>query len=217
MGLLGWFRGGSVRGRFILRRWLGFAAIWAILLAACSAHMPPESNRRSAFDLEYQTVLEGWTAQTTVYQNLDNTLYVAATYKSPAFREAYTRKYARDYKLTPDDARRMQVDQRTVAAGYHEFIVAVAAPDKRDLDIMSRKSPWRVYLEGAGPAPIEPFEVRPVAKDARMESFFPYITPWTRVYQVRFVASGPDPAQRELNLVITGVLGTARLVYRAAH
>lgn len=162
----------------------------------------------------YSEVLQRWTAETRVYQDLQSRLMVTGTMKTADFRRAYVRQYARDYRLEPVEADKMLADQLAGAKTELEFLLSVFAPSPEEMDLDSKDSPWRVYLERPDGGRMNPFEIRRVKKKTpRLEGYFPYISPWATVYQIRFLPADRVPDRGDLTLVLTGVHGTARLVY----
>ena len=163
----------------------------------------------------YDHALERWTAEDKIYQDLEAKILITGTYKSVPFRRAYVKKYAADYHLAPAETAAMLAQQEALAEGHYEFLLAVFTPTKMEDGLDERNSAWRVYLEGPGLGRLEPFEIRPVRKyNARLTSFFPYITPWAKVYEVRFEAPKTTEGAAYMNLVLTGVIGTVNLGYQ---
>ena len=162
----------------------------------------------------YNQALERWTAEGKIYRDLEAKILVTGTYKSIPFRRAYVEKYATDYQLTPDETTTMMAQQKALAEGHYEFLISVFTPTKMEDGLDERNSAWKVYLEGPGVGRLEPFEIRPVRKyNAKLTSFFPYITPWAKVYEVRFDVPKTTVRAAYMNLVLTGVIGTVNLSY----
>lgn len=164
----------------------------------------------------YPAVLEQWTSKAKVYRGLDFMLEVTGTYKSAPFRRAYAEKFVRDFQLSPQAAAKMLADEKAMAEKNIEFILAVSAPNEKKNNLNASDSAWRIFLESESLDRIKPFEIRLVKKrTARLEEFYPYISPWAQVYRVRFLAPPHPPRAEPLDLVLTGVLGSARLTFQA--
>ena len=165
---------------------------------------------------DYQSALARWTREAKLYDNktMDLIIGVTATYRSPVFKQAYLRVFSDDYELDAAETQQMATGQAMVAETGLEFLVAVTAGGKEERDLAGARSPWRLYLEGQDwPGRLTPFEIRPVKKvTTRLKGYYPYISPWAKVYHVRFLASGL-PLNDHLTLVVTGVKGTVRLTY----
>ena len=118
--------------------------------------------------------------------------------------------------------KRFAEDQGRAAGISHEFLVASFVPEKKWDDFHRAKSMWKLYLVNDENERVVPVEVRKVKqKDAVQPHFFPYITPWTSVYVVRFPHERPESKQRvvkdhtrTIRLVITSVLGTAEMAWK---
>jgi len=193
--------------------WLGLALI---LAAGCSGWAKYQKIMPwQVEEDEYTAVLEEWSDRAEIIRGLESMLQVAATYKSKAFRRAYVEKYSRDYRLAPQAAEKMLADEMAGAEENWEFLAAVAAPSDKKNDLAAQDSAWKIYLETGDGRRMEPFEIRPVKKKtAQLEAFYPYVTPWTRVYQIRFRPGNHVLTSERINLILTGVLGSARLSFK---
>jgi len=199
------------KGRRFL--WLGLAVV---LAAGCGGwakyqKLIPWQTEKDA----YTVVLEKWSDRTEVFRDLESMLQVDATYKSKDFRRAYVEKYIKDYRLDSQGAAKMLADEMAAAEENLEFLAAVAAPNDKKNDLTSRDSAWKIYLETGDGRRMEPFEIRPIKKKtARLEEFYPYVTPWSRVYLLRFRPENHVPPSGRFDLILTGVLGSARLSFK---
>ena len=188
-----------------------FLLAMCVLMTGCAVY---DTITEEDLSEEYRVVLSRWTSEAKVYKDFASILQASATFKSVPFRRAYVRKYARDYQLTPAEANEMLKQQLEMARHHLEFVVSVSGSTKQEYDLSTGDTPWRVFLEGLPGERLKPFEIRPVKKKtAKLEGFYPYISPWARVYHIRFTAPAEMPRAGDLNLVVTGVLGAARLVY----
>ncbi len=189
-------------------------AVGAVLVAGCQAVDLKRSLQKDKSASTYESVLRQWTAEDKLYRDIEPTILVTGTYKSIDFRRAYVKKYAQDYQLEPAEASKMLADQEAVAESNLEFLLAVSGPGKKERDLSSAESAWNVYLEGDSFGRLKPFEIRLInKKTAKLEGYFPYISHWARVYEIRFLAPDTRLAKGHLDLVITGILGTVRLAY----
>ena len=80
-----------------------------VLMAGCAVY---DTITEADLSEEYRVVLARWTSEARVYKDFASILQVSATFKSVPFRQAYVRKYARDYQLTPAEAKEMLVFSR---------------------------------------------------------------------------------------------------------
>ncbi|MBU2549890.1 MAG: hypothetical protein KKB20_15860 [Proteobacteria bacterium] len=192
----------------------GVAVAVSLVLGACGGTAASGPVDSKLDETTYLAALDRWTDEAHVYDGFDSMLQVIGTCRSFDFRRAYVEKYVRDYQLDDAAAAKMMDDQAEAAGRSIEFLLAVSAPSKEKNNLASKDSAWRLLLESDDLGRLEPFEVREIKKkDAKLMGYFPYISPWAKVYAVRFLVTEPPPASGRLDLVLTGVLGTARLSY----
>lgn len=173
----------------------------------------------------YIDSLERWTRKARIYVGgFDLELIAAATFKTAAFREAYTTEYARTFRLSRTETEKMMKDQRDAARSHNDFVVSAFVPEKRWNDFNKTDTIWKLYLTTDGVNRIRPLEVRRIkAVDATVTHFFPYISAWDMVYLVRFPAALPGMSpplsgsgSTRLKLVFTSVRGSAEMDWSAA-
>jgi len=215
-----------------LKKWsivVGFAA-WIVALTmsqGCVGTAGLDKLRQSADPFHaspYPIALKRWTRESRIYQGLAVKLIVSATYESTDFRRAYADEYARAYHLNDSQHDKLKADQLLAAGTFHDFFIAAYVPEKGWDDFNKKDSTWKFYLAVNAGLKIEPVEIRKIDKiDAVTRHFFPYITPWKSIYRVRFPALRPETQQplvpsgtAAVRLVITGVLGTAEMVWEGS-
>jgi len=170
---------------------------------------------------QYKASLTDWSREARIYRGLGVELIVTATFKSSKFRDAYSNEYARAYKLSDSEKIKLLKDQKNAALAYNDFLLAAYVPDKKLNDFNKKDSIWKLYLTAGKDGRIAPLEIRKIKKvDAVITHFFPYITPWKSVYLVKFSAISPttgnsmnDGGTEKIKLIITGVLGSAEMVW----
>jgi hypothetical protein len=171
---------------------------------------------------EYADALKAWTRSGHIYRKFDTELLVTATYQSLAFRRAYTAAYAQAEQLNKQQEKDLWKRQVAEAQEFHEFLIASFVPDSVGSDLANPASAWKLYLEAEGGRRVTPEDVRHIRKVTPLiTGFYPYVTPWAKVYKVRFPVrdpgSGaplPGPGDQGLCLVITSPFGMARLVWQ---
>ena len=170
---------------------------------------------------QYKASLTDWSREARIYRGLGVELIATATFKSSKFRDAYSNEYARTYKLTGSEKTKLLKDQKNAALAYNDFLLAAYVPDKKLNDFNKKDSIWKIYLTVGKGGLLKPLEIRKIKKvDAVITHFFPYITPWESVYLVRFPVISPaagksmiDGGAEHIKLIITGVLGSAEMVW----
>ncbi|MBF0529640.1 MAG: hypothetical protein HQK55_10290 [Deltaproteobacteria bacterium] len=198
------------------RGWFTLLALGiAIWLCACSGSSREQVVDEKDLMPSYADVLKRWTTEAKVYQDFEAMLLAAGTLKSIDYRRAYVRQYARDYSLNLEESEKMLADQLAAGRSELEFLLSVSGPRPEEIDLDTKDSPWRVYLEHKDFGRMIPFEIRRVKKRTpALEGYYPYIVPWATTYQIRFKPVDRPPQTGELALVLAGVRGNARLVYK---
>lgn len=161
---------------------------------------------------EYDAALKRWTGSEKVYEQLETRLIVSSTYKSGAFRDAWSDEYARRYLLS--DAERDEVKRRehADADSYHEFFFAAYTPESRWNDFSKRESIWKVRLFDDAGNSVEPLVVTKVKNDdPKLHAFYPYFTLWTKAYVVKFPKGGLSADSKSLRLQFSSALGAAEI------
>jgi hypothetical protein len=112
-------------------------------------------------------------------------------------------------------------DQADAADTYNEFIFAAYVPDKQWDDFHEEKSTWKIDLRVDDGERTAPVEIRKLERNnVVLKHFFPYVTPWKSVYQLRFPANRQDTGaalvgnrNRIMTLSVSSVLGSAELTW----
>ena len=124
-----------------------------ILLVACASAS------------HYDTVTTSWTRTATLRGQYQEALHLAATFKSPEWREAHAVRDADNRGLT-GEARDQQLAQaKADTAGPYEVELMVTTWDRRENDLdRGKKSVWKVVLVDDQGHELEPLEI---VKDKR--------------------------------------------------
>ncbi len=164
----------------------------------------------------YRDVFDTWTKEGRIYDGLSTKLISKATFKSAVFRQAYAQEYARLYKLEASEYDKLLSDQQKAATEYHDFVIAAYVPEKNWDDFSKEASTWKIYITRDDVEQIRPLEIRKLKrKDPIMAYFYPYVTTWKSIYQVRFPTNDPktgaqllDDSHDAVTLVMTSVHGS---------
>jgi hypothetical protein len=147
-----------------------------IALAGCIGQTP------------YERVTDNWTRKTNLRGPYQESLQLAATFKSPEWRAAYATKDA-DARGLVGAAREQRLAQAQVdAKGPLEIELLVTTWDRRENDLdRGKKSVWRVRMLDDAGAEIEPLEI---VKDKRpafvLHAEFPAFGDFATAYIARF-------------------------------
>jgi hypothetical protein len=142
---------------------------------------------------EYSSLLKALTKKAEIYSGLDTVLLASATYQNWPLRQAYVEKYVTDHRLTQAEKQKLLEEQKKEQAQGYEFIVATFTDNKRWDGIDREDSIWSVYLvndEGLRVKPLYIKRQKPVS--IYISEYYPYFSPWKKVYKILFPASVPD-------------------------
>lgn len=177
------------------------------------------SNARASF----AHALKTWTRSAKIYQQLDDKLFISATYHAPAFRRAFAVAFPDIYGHGGKITRRELVDLTGGIEQHHNFFVSVYTPDKRWNDIARDDSIWRLSLysrdpRGAGnETEVAPDDIIPIKMDENLRVVYPYTTRFDKAYLVRFPVLDPlrqpivHDGTQEVVMRIASAMGVASL------
>jgi hypothetical protein len=174
---------------------VGIAAMACCIQACASTSVHLDKGPREYVAADYQPVLKKWTrtGQLLTLSEIDDLLTVTATFESYDFRWAYVVRYAQDYRLTVDQRRRLLDSTLAEADEYHQFYVALYGTNWRWTDLTKPESGWIVRLIDDVGNETAPKEILPIRKPGAIErTYFPYTSPWRRVYRIRFPIATAD-------------------------
>ncbi len=196
-------------------RFARVAVLVAGVLAGCGA-APPTVDLTSGYASDatpYGKLLPRYTREAQLYDGFDTVAKGFATWRAPELRRAAVAASAERYLLDDAASARLRDQQEQEARSVRELHLALYTPHKQWNDLEAPGTLWRAYLELPDGARLEPLEVVFLRKTDKSRVEYPYVTPWTREYRLRFpLLEGQEP-HRHLALVLTGVLGTLRFAY----
>jgi hypothetical protein len=170
----------------------------------------------------YPDVLKEWTRGVKIYYGLEPRLYINATYKNRAFRDAYLDRYAESYRLDEEYKQAMQDREFELSELYNEFLLSAYTPDETWNDFDKKDSVWRLYLVDSAGAKLSPISVKKVdVTNPLLREFFPYVDLWSSAYIARFPKyseAGTEPIPGKdtefIKLLVVGVLGNGEIEWR---
>jgi len=195
---------------------------WALLLVSAllsscaTGHIPrvPGDPPPAVADLQaeqnYQSILEKFTSEQAVYDNLETRLFFRATWLSPSFAEARTRREGQFKAWPSSELEKKWADEQTRLADVTEFFFAVHANDYRFEDFEKSNSMWRMVLVSGGEE-VAPATVERLGRTTtEMRSYFSYMESFWVGYRVRFAKR---PAPGKFTLKLASALGKAELPF----
>lgn len=210
------------RGRLLAMAALSVATI----ASACGPSRPARLSGYERYvdgggEVAYRRALRRWTRDIRLYDRWSTSLLMKATYKSPAFRRAWSHEYARRYILPQEDAALLMEAELDEASRFHEFQFAAWADDSRGGDFVGKDPPWKVRMIGDGGRSVEPLLLRRVrSPSTEILRLYDYITPHDRVFIAKFPVLGPDglplitDRSEEVRLQVAGVVHRGDLIWK---
>ena len=200
------------------------ALLLAVGAAGCAA-VPPAIGEPGAqvpdrqAEASYQAALSRVTEHREVYTGIDTQLFTAATYQSPDFREARTRRQAMFQTWPEPKLNDALARERAEAAQVHEVVFGVSIVDRRFDDFDSRNTIWKLYL-ASDQGEVTPIAIRRVGRaNADMRAYYPYLGDFWTMYTVRFpltTAAGVPlvgPSTRALLFRMSSTLGQVEMTF----
>lgn len=210
-------------------RTLGSYFLLVLLIAGCSpaSHRNLVGYERFAErpgETAYLRALGDWTQELRLYSRWETSLLMRATFKSVAFREAWTHEHARRFILPQEEAGLRLESELADAARYHEFLIRVWANDSLGGHFEGRSPSWKLRLVGDGSRSVAPLVVRRIKKPStELLAFFPDIGHHDRVFVVKFPVLGDDgsplfsSSSPQLALQVAGAVHRGQLVWQEIH
>ncbi len=150
----------------------------------------------------YQKVTNDWTRSTNLRGPYQEVLRLAATFKSPEWRQAYAAKDAEARGLGGAARDQRLAQAQADAAGPLEIELLVTTWDRRENDLeRGKKSVWRVRMLDDAGAEIEPLEiVKDKRPDLVLHAEFPAFGDFATAYIARFPRPATLPQQLRLRV-----------------
>ena len=166
---------------------------------------------------QYPAVLRTWTRSARLYRHLENKLFFTATFHAPELRRAFAMTFPDLYGHGSKITRRELVEFSGAGDQAHTFFVAAFTPELGWNDFERADSIWHMTLTGGQGVAVASSEVIPVKVDANIQAVYPYISPFDRIYLVRFPLFDSrhrlvaDTTCERLTLRIASALGVAQM------
>ena len=196
-------------------RFARVAVLAAGVLAGCGV-APSAVDLTSGYASDatpYGKLLPRYTREVQLYDGFDTVAKGFATWRAPELRRGAVAASAERYQLDEAASARLRDQQEQEARSAREFHLALYTPHKHWNDLEAPGTLWRAYLELPDRGRLEPLEVEFLRKTDKSRVEYPYVTPWTREYRLRFPLLEGEEPYRHLTLVLTGALGTLRFAY----
>ncbi len=167
---------------------------------------------------QYKEIRERWTRNRLVIRTFDSVINATVTYLSAELMSAYVARYARDYRMTRAERRRLLAARLAEVTSHHEFYMAATTADRAWNDFHRKKSIWRITLEDDRGTRVRPISIKRLRVSQVHRHYFPYTTVFHKAYLLKFprtVGGKPfiDSTSKYFKLMITSPMGSARLVW----
>ncbi|MBN2054603.1 hypothetical protein JW905_06760 [bacterium] len=162
-------------------------------------------------------VINRWTRETNRLRRFQTVIDAAAVYMCWNVRAALIADEINAKKLDPAAAAMLIERGRTLDKKYDEFILAVDSSNEEWSDLESDESPWRITLDRGDGGEMEPIQIESwEPKDLELWKYYEFISPWSKVYRIRFEKPGAAPNAPKhlvsaLGLALRSVIGKADL------
>jgi len=196
-------------------RWVWVAAVTAGLISGCGGGVPTveHTSGYATAGTEYGQLLPRYTRKAELYEGFDTVAKGIATWRAPELQRAAVATSVKRYQLDAAAAAQLWETQELQEHTAREFHLALYMPEKQLNDLEAAGTLWRTYLELPDGSRLEPLDVTVVRKTDKSSVEYPYVTPWTREYLLRFPLLAESEPPPHLTLVLAGPLGTLRFAY----
>lgn len=196
-------------------RWAWFAALTAGLVSGCGGALPAVELTRgyATAGTEYGQLLPRYTREAQLYEGFDTVAKGFATWRAPELLRAAATTSAARFQLDEAAAERLREENALASRTAQEFHLAFYTPRAQLNDLETTATLWQAYLELPGGSRLKPLDVEFLRKSDKSSVEYPYVTPWTREYRLRFPLVQGEVARQPFTLVLTGPLGTMRFAF----
>ncbi len=189
-----------------------------VVWGGCSrAKLVDMTSRTRTFKPEqYDDIRKRWTRNRLVIRTFDSVINATVTYFSSEMVSAYVARYAKDYRMTRAERRRLLAARLAEVRTHHEFYMAVTTANREWNDFHRPKSVWRITLEDDRGTRVTPLSIKRLRVNQVHRHYFPYSSVFHRVYLLKFPRTvGGKPfitgANGFFRLMIASPMGVAAL------
>jgi len=163
----------------------------------------------------YRQIVARWTQSDRLYNQLETIAGMDAFYRSWLVRKSFVEEYAQAMLLPDSEKQEKLKFEREDSERFEDFLLAVYTGKEEWNDLEKNNSIWSLFLTYESSARLQPYRIERYDPDpAVRERFYPFMSPWKKVYRVRFLRPAPavegaaaQGYQGPIRLVVTGFLG----------
>ncbi|MBL7686184.1 MAG: hypothetical protein JNK65_09165 [Deltaproteobacteria bacterium] len=146
-------------------------------------------------------------------QTMAANLVIDGLYLSDEFREAYAKRFAEIYRLNSNDTRLKVNEEIEKSKKGTQFLLSVFTYDKKWNELETDQSIWKLRLEFEGKS-YTPLQVEKLKITPADTTFYPFLTPWSKLYLVTFDKNISLSDQSSFEMALFGVKGNRTLVWK---
>ncbi len=161
----------------------------------------------------YTLMIKPWHRYAVLKSDLTDMLAsVDAVFLDCSLRKALVQYKKEAGVMSETEAEYVLEREESYCKAYYEFLVALYTKRNVWNNLDSEKPFFKVYLDVRG-VRRPPERVKRVdLKDDEVETFYPFVKPWMKVYRVRFGRAGLEDA-KSLKLVLASLQGRMELTW----
>ena len=179
-------------------------------LSACVTRLPTPSGIKEISLSNYENLVETKTQTVRVYNGFSNQLEIYATQMDADMNDGYLSHAGRLFQWSVstynDEKDKVILKQGTQS----EFMVSFFTPERKNDDLSSSKSAWKIYLDVDG-IRYEGKATKVKRNLAELEAFFPHHNRWFTLYSVTFPIATSLSESKASVLTFTSGLGSTQL------
>lgn len=177
------------------------------LLWACSTPDVHDGNQS-----EYLAAIEAQGNSVETYDGLQNTLKFQTTLLTNRLRDYQLEIRSKNFKWTEEQKQSEKDKDQQERAQATEIFISLYTPNRKHGNLMSNKSPWKVFLDTGGSRYQAKFtEQRETTEE--IQKFYPYHNRWSTPYIARFLIPITTVEKQPATLTITGLLDSATVTF----
>ena len=186
--------------------------IFLVLAQSCATRLPTIQGIKDYSSTEYETYLEQKTKKSSVYDGFYNKLTIQTTFVDSDLSDVYNSYQAKIYQW---DEKKYQEEKNKMILNHSantEFFVSFFTPEKKQDNLNSAQTSWKIYLEIAG----QRYEgkVTKIKTDYNnLEVLFPHHNKWSTPYSLTFPVATSTVQGKNFIITVTGAMATTQISY----
>ncbi len=188
---------------------IGFLIVFQV---GCATPLPMPAGVEELSPTDYEKLAERKTKKVEIYQGLQNTLTVAATWLDSEMSSGTLSHSAR---LAQWQEPKYKEERYRVVARHTdrtEFFVSFYTPERKLSDLANKKNLWKIYLDVNGQR-FEGTATKVKQLLTEIQAIYPQHNRWSYPFIVSFPVSTALTENKTAVLTLTGSAGSAQLKF----